>query len=120
MLTDRGINVDRELAILGWSQAELARKLGVTPAAVTSWRKRGLPLTVTKYLEAMVKIRELEDAAGSFTARTPRAKRVARSEAWERSATDAGQQIQTEVTPRTKLIEWEDADLDQSEGWGEG
>lgn len=112
--------MDRELGILGWSQAELARKLGVTPAAVTTWRQRGLPRTVQKYLEAMVRAREAGEALVAFTARTPRAKRSAdRGQAWERSATDHVPQ-QPDGGYRDKLERWEEADMDQSDDWGQG
>lgn len=112
--------MDRELGILGWSQAELARKLGVKPSTVTTWRRRGLPRTVAKYLEAMVALHEVRELAGGHVARTPRAKRRPSGEVWQRSAADVG--IQTPNGDYRRRIERaEESDMDQdSEEWGRG
>ena len=50
----------QNLKTLGWSQAELARRIDVTPTAVSRWcRGRKVPGSVAKYVELAVSVKKL-------------------------------------------------------------
>jgi transcriptional regulator with XRE-family HTH domain len=47
------LDLDRCLATLGWSDAELARRVGVTKLTMVRWRKSGsVPAHIGLWLEA--------------------------------------------------------------------
>jgi len=54
-----GINEEFEagLKTLGWSKAELARRLGLHPNSVSKWSEP--PLYAMAYLRVMVKLKEI-------------------------------------------------------------
>lgn len=115
--------MDRELGLLGWSQAELARRLAVKPTTVTRWKERGLPRAVSAYLGAMVEVKEAHDKLGALLAKqSPKSRRArgAGNEAWEPSATDHAPQM-VDGDYRKRLERHEDADMNQDSGeWGKG
>jgi transcriptional regulator with XRE-family HTH domain len=51
-------NVHRQLKVLKWSQAELARRLRVSQGTVSRWQKKGAPYVVLLYLNLLVGIKE--------------------------------------------------------------
>lgn len=53
---------DKALAELGWTQADLARKLGVAPETISRMRKRPWKY-VEAYLEAMLSLKRLQAIA---------------------------------------------------------
>jgi transcriptional regulator with XRE-family HTH domain len=57
------VDIDRALDLLGWSGAELARRLDVGEDRVSAWRrgrsKRGVPGPVAAYLELALRVRDL-------------------------------------------------------------
>lgn len=116
--------MDQKLAFLGWSQAELARRLGVKPATVTSWRRRGLPCSVELWLDDVVWQVERARAVLARYERArgrPRGRAVKRDETWQRSAADSVMAQAPDGDYRSKLDRWEGADMDQdSDEWGRG
>ena len=52
----------KHLKTLGWSQAELARRIKVTPTAVSRWCNGSkVPGSVVAYVEQSVKVKKLGD-----------------------------------------------------------
>jgi transcriptional regulator with XRE-family HTH domain len=47
------------LVELGWSQAELGRRLGVHPNTILRWKREGCPKVVLEYLRLKVELRRL-------------------------------------------------------------
>jgi transcriptional regulator with XRE-family HTH domain len=58
---------------LGWSQAELARRLGVSNAKVTGWVNKGeAPQYAIAYLDIAYDLVHLRDLISERLAKTPR------------------------------------------------
>jgi transcriptional regulator with XRE-family HTH domain len=53
--------ITEKLKELEWSQAELGRRINVTPNSVTKWKSgtRKTPKVVLLYLDMMIKLREM-------------------------------------------------------------
>lgn len=62
--------METALKTLGWSKAELARRLGVMPSTVSAWR-HGAPQYVSAYLALALELKTLRDQAGAALDRTP-------------------------------------------------
>ena len=63
----------RRLERIGWSQAELARRLGVTPAVVTRWvNEDRVPEYAIAYLDLAFDLAHLRDLISERLARTKR------------------------------------------------
>lgn len=58
---------------LKWSQAELARRLGVRPNTVSDWMKlggEGLPVYAASYISLALELKGVRDRAGKALERT--------------------------------------------------
>ena len=56
------IELRNNLKQLGWTQAELARRVKVTPTAVCRWCKnQKVPGSVVSYVELAIKVKKLGD-----------------------------------------------------------
>lgn len=66
----------QKLADLGWSQAELAARVGCKSSVVTNWKQRGCPVSVGRlleiYLDAMLAMQGLEDELRGLSRMRPR------------------------------------------------
>lgn len=58
------LTVDQALDELGWSQAELSRRLGVHENTVIQWKALGMPEYAQAYLRLAIDVRALADGLG--------------------------------------------------------
>ena len=65
------------LADLGWSQAELARRIECSETSITNWKRRGAPMSVLLYLDCMRELREIGDRLTVLTRMPVRGQRKA-------------------------------------------
>lgn len=58
-----GPSIRESRRLLGWSKAELARRLGVWPSTVTDWGENP-PRYVRAYLDLALELKAIRDLAG--------------------------------------------------------
>lgn len=58
------LTVDQALDVLGWTQAELSRRMGVHENTVAQWKALGMPDYAAAYLRLAMDVRGLADGLG--------------------------------------------------------
>lgn len=126
-MTTQRDGLDERLSELGWTRHYFASQTGMSHSALVGWKKRKrYPAWADAYLDLAQRLRGIVDLASPGMVQPKGAARgVPIHEQGDREVDPYGLSGGTQQTVdgpeyRKKLDGWEESDMDQSEGWGEG